>query len=197
MTPGGNTERFERLFSDHIDAVLAYALARVDPETAKDAVADTFLVAWRRLEDVPDSARAWLLGVTRRTLSGQRRSLRRQHRIVERIIRTGTGSGVTHESGDIVTDGFTASAALRRLRDADRELLCLIAWDGLDHSEAAEVLGCSPGTFAVRLHRARGRLEAALTTEERLGQDRDDSKQHVHDGDTTGTPTQEVPRDDS
>src|SRR5580700_7644300 len=85
MTTTGNVERFERLFSEHIDAVLGYALARVDPETAKDAVADTFLVAWRRLSDVPDAPRAWLLGVTRRTLAGHRRSLARQIRLVERL----------------------------------------------------------------------------------------------------------------
>ncbi len=71
VTHGEDVKRFEHLFADHVDAVLRYALARVDPETAKDAVADTLLVAWRRLSDAPEPARAWLLGITRRNLAGQ------------------------------------------------------------------------------------------------------------------------------
>jgi RNA polymerase sigma-70 factor (ECF subfamily) len=166
VTPGGDEERFERLFADHIDAVLGYALARVDAETAKDAVADTFLVAWRRLEDVPDPARAWLLGVTRRVLSGQRRSRRRQLRLMERLASSGPGSDISGEFTDLVTDRAAVAAALSRLRPLDRELLCLVVWDGLDHDQAAAVLECSAGTFAVRFHRARKRFEAALAAED-------------------------------
>ena len=166
VTPAGNVERFERLFTDHIDLVLGYALARVDPETAKDAVAETFLVVWRRLDEVPDPARSWLLGVTRRTLAGQRRGRSRQHRLVERIARTWVSSELFDESMDPVTDRSVVIAALNKLRAGDRELLCLMAWDGLDNTEAAELLGCSTKALAVRLHRARGRLESALAAEE-------------------------------
>lgn len=67
---------------------------------------------------------------------------------------------------DLVAERSVVSAALGALREADREVLCLIAWDGLDQVEAAEVLGCSPGAFKVRLHRARGRLEKALVEED-------------------------------
>jgi RNA polymerase sigma factor (sigma-70 family) len=168
MTPTGNVERFERLFTDHIDAVLGYALARVDPETAKDAAAETFLVAWRRLDNVPDPARSWLLGVTRRTLAGQRRGRRRQYRLVERIARTWVGSELSDESMDRVADRSVVIVALNKLRAPDRELLCMVAWDGLDNTEAAAVLGCSTKTLAVRLHRARVRLESALTAEQEL-----------------------------
>jgi RNA polymerase sigma factor (sigma-70 family) len=157
-----DVERFELLFTEHLDAVLRYALARVDPETAKDAVADTFLVAWRRFDEVPDAARSWLLGITRRTLADQRRSRRRQRTLAERLADTQMGSGSSEEAVDAVADRFVVMAALRGLRSADREVLCLVAWDGLDHEEATKVLGCSPRTFAVRLHRARRRLEEAL-----------------------------------
>jgi RNA polymerase sigma-70 factor, ECF subfamily len=163
VTSNGNVERFDKLFTDHIDIVLAYALARVDPETAKDAVADTFLVAWRRLGEVPDPARSWLLGVTRRTLANQRRGLRRQRLVVERMTRTWVGPESSGESVEGFTERSTVIAALNGLRANDRELLFLVAWDGLDHKEAAEVLNCSPRAFAVRLHRARRRLESALS----------------------------------
>ena len=166
MTTTGNVERFERLFREHVDAVLRYALARVDPETAKDAVADTFLVAWRRFDEVPDATRSWLLGITRRTLADQRRSRHRQHALAERLASTPTSTGSSKETIDGIADRFLVMGALRALRKADREVLCLVAWDGLDHKEAAEVIGCSPKAFAVRLHRARRRLEDALNARE-------------------------------
>jgi RNA polymerase sigma factor (sigma-70 family) len=168
VTPGGTVERFERLFIDHLDAVLAYALARADPETAKDAVAETFLIAWRRLGEVPEPPRAWLLGVTRRTLAGQRRSRRRQHRLVQRILDMEVGFDTTREFEETVTDRFVVAAALGRLRAGDREMLCLVAWDGLDHHELAETFRCSPAAADVRLHRARRRLRAALASEDEL-----------------------------
>ncbi|MEO8293126.1 MAG: hypothetical protein ABI635_08290 [Actinomycetota bacterium] len=63
-----NLGRFETLFLDHADAVLAYAARRSDPDTAQEVVADTFVVAWRRMAAVPDPALLWLLGVARRVL---------------------------------------------------------------------------------------------------------------------------------
>ena len=59
-------ERFERIYRENFRAVLRFALLRIDPERAKDVTAETFLVAWRRLGDVPAEPRAWLLGVARR-----------------------------------------------------------------------------------------------------------------------------------
>jgi RNA polymerase sigma-70 factor (ECF subfamily) len=172
MASDGNVERYQRLFADHIDLVLGYALARVDPEAAKDAVAETFLVAWRRLDDVPDPARAWLLAVTRRTLAGQRRSRRRQQRLLQRLVSLGEGANGSGEFVEAVADRSLVVAALATLRPSDRELLCLIAWDGLDSNEVAEVLHCSPGAVAVRLHRARRRLEMALVAQDGLQKSR-------------------------
>ena len=197
VTPTGNVERFERLFTDHIDAVLGYALARVDPETAKDAAAETFLVVWRRLDEVPDPARSWLLGVTRRTLAGQRRGRRRQHRLIERITRTWVGSEPSDEAMDRVADRFVVIAALDKLRAADRELLCLVAWDGLDHAEAAEVLGCSTKALAVRLHRARERLESALAAEEGRPMASGRSTDRPALGPDEGNQMEEMTRDDT
>jgi DNA-directed RNA polymerase specialized sigma24 family protein len=65
---------FGRLYREHGRAILAYALRRVgDPEDAADVVAETFLIAWRRLGDVPagDRARLWLYAVARRVVANQ------------------------------------------------------------------------------------------------------------------------------
>jgi DNA-directed RNA polymerase specialized sigma24 family protein len=67
-------ERFEGLFRQNYAAVRAYALRRAPHDVAQDVAAETFLVAWRRLDDVPDDALPWLYGVARRVLANQRRS---------------------------------------------------------------------------------------------------------------------------
>src|SRR5690242_7391531 len=88
MTGDDQADRFRRLFADTQRDLLAYALRRVDrAEDAADVVAETFLVAWRRLDHVPpgDDARLWLYGVARRQLANQRRGQLRRSRLAERL----------------------------------------------------------------------------------------------------------------
>ena len=148
--------RFEGLFRTHADAVRGYALRRTDPDDADDVVAETFLIAWRRLDDVPADATPWLLGVARRVLSNRRRSDRRvvslSNRLAERERRKPLAAT---DDSDLVS---TIEAALDRLPDKEREALRLLAWEGLSTGEAAVVLGCTRATLAVRAHRARRRL---------------------------------------
>lgn len=161
------SERFEQLWSQHSSAVLRYALRRVPASYVDDVVADTFIVVWRRLADVPEPALPWLLGVARGVAANHVRSLNRQTALAARLASQPepatpvTGSG----SSDMVT------AALDMLSDDDRELLTLIAWDGLEPREAALVLGCASATVRVRLHRARRRLREALDNFDNSGRD--------------------------
>lgn len=143
----------------HEQRVLAYALRRAPLEVAKDAVADAFLAAWRRFEELPRDPLPWLLAATRKTLANQRRSAVRQEHVVGRVK---DAYGVTPLQRDEPNDGATVLAALARLDDSDREALTLIAWDGLTPAEAARVLDCSASAFRVRLHRARRRFASAL-----------------------------------
>ncbi len=147
--------RFEGLFRSHAGAVRGYALRRTDPDEAEDVVAETFLIAWRRFDDIPANAAPWLLGVARRVLSNRRRSDRRvlslSDRLAERERRKPSGTGDTDLR-------LTIEAALERLPEKEREALRLLAWEGLSTVEAATVLGCTRATLAVRMHRARRRL---------------------------------------
>jgi RNA polymerase sigma-70 factor (ECF subfamily) len=148
-------ERFEDIFDANVGAVSAYALRRTTPGDADDVVAETFLVAWRRLGEVPREAKPWLLGVARRVLANQRRAAERRTALVERVAQERKLEPEPAQSSPILK-------ALGRLSDADRELLCLHAWEELSTSEAAAVLGCSRAAAKVRLHRARGRLRTEL-----------------------------------
>lgn len=152
----GRTDRFDRIYEEHATAVLAYALRRCDAGRADDVLSDVFLTVWRRLDDVPAEPRAWLLGVARRVLSNQHRALRRQEAVRERLrAHAPTFSGSDLGGGDL-------AGALEALSERDRELLLLIAWDGLSPQEAAGVLGIRAGALSMRLSRARARLRVAL-----------------------------------
>ena len=157
-------ERFERLYHRHARAVLAYALRRARrPEDAADVLSEVMLVAWRRLETIPDGedARYWLLGVARNTLANQSRSAGRRTRLGERL-RTQVAAefaddiAASHETRALVHE------ALGSLPPGDREILLLTAWEGLEPSQAAAVLAIAPEAARTRLHRARARLRREL-----------------------------------
>lgn len=155
-------ERFEVLYHQHFRAVLRYALARVEPERAKDVAAETFLIAWRRIGDVPGEPAAWLFAVARRVIAGQLRADARREALTARLAVVGGRDTGPPDPADQIAQRDSALAALARLGEVDREVLKLIAWDGLPASTAAQVLGMSQLNFAVRLHRARRRLAAEL-----------------------------------
>jgi RNA polymerase sigma-70 factor, ECF subfamily len=156
--------QMDALFTSHAADVFAFALRRTSRSAAQDAVSETFLVAWRRFDSVPEAPKPWLLGVARRVLANQRRSDGRQI-----ALRTRLGSPqpnlTEHDAADHApTQGDGAVlAALAALTPAERDAITLIAWDGLNAEEAATVLGCSRAAFYVRVHRARRRLAAALS----------------------------------
>jgi RNA polymerase sigma-70 factor (ECF subfamily) len=154
-------DRFEELFREHYGAVRGYALRRAPSELAQDAISETFLVAWRRLDDVPADALPWLFGVARRVLANQRRSAARSSALEQRLAATATIAG-SKDPGENAGEGETLRAALARLSERDREALMLVAWHGLSGARAARAAGCTRATFAVRLHRARARLAAQL-----------------------------------
>lgn len=152
--------RFEALFREHAEVVLAYAMRRIDPEAAKDVVAETFTIAWRRFVDVPAAARPWLLAVARRVLANQHRSSNRARALTLQLVQE-WGPATADPAGELDT-ALSALPALAQLPPSEREALQLLAWEGLTPSEAASVLGCSRGAFAVRVHRARRKMRRHL-----------------------------------
>ncbi len=168
-SPGDHRERFERIFHAEYAAVLRYAAMRADLDIAKDAAAQTFLVAWRRRSEIPDPPRAWLLGVTRRTLADLRRSRRRQEDVRSRLAAGEAAGAHAYDSPTTEGDRELVGSALDQLGDADAEALRLVYWDDLSCREAAEILGCSVTAFKVRLLRARRRAGRALEHLDRAG----------------------------
>lgn len=150
-------ERFSWLFEAHYGLVHAFAERRVGRDLADEVAAETFLVAWRRLEAVPAEPLPWLYGVARNVVLRQRRASARHATTQELIARERPGP-VTDDDGE--HDGLWR--AWEQLSDNDREVLSLAAWEELSVRDAAQVLGVPASVFSVRLHRARRRLERHL-----------------------------------
>lgn len=161
LTGAASRERFEELFAAHREAVLGYLRRRTDSgHDAADLLADTFLVAWRRLDDVPldPQTRPWLYGVARRVLANHRRGEGRRHALATKLRDELTELDTTE-----LPDDSPAARAFRALPEQDQELLSLVAWEELDTAEIATVLGISRNAVRIRLHRARKRFAKLLT----------------------------------
>ena len=157
-----HAELFRHLYLECYPHVLAYATSLVGRQAGEDITSETFAIAWRRRAEVQPVSLPWLLGVARNLVRELRRRDAKQYELaVAEGVRIST-SREPNDPAEDVTERLAVLDALARLSDADRELLTLIAWQGLNQSEAAEVLGCSNATLSVRLHRARRRLEKAM-----------------------------------
>lgn len=152
--------RFERVFAAHYAAVVKYAVRRVGAPAADEVAAETFLVAWRRLDRVPDDALPWLYATARRVVANEYRRRKRAARLGDRV--AAQACPVPADPAEFVPDGIRVRTALANLPERDREVLRLIEWEQLTAAEAARVLGCTKASFTVRLHRARRRLARAL-----------------------------------
>ncbi|MEU7865626.1 sigma-70 family RNA polymerase sigma factor [Dactylosporangium sp. NPDC049140] len=148
-------EWFTRLFAAHFEAVVRYAFRRVfDAGVATDLAQEAFIVAWRRRDDVPVRELPWLYGVARNVIANHRRGKAPPVVPHETALRAGF-EDTSAEMVDVLR-------AISALPERDQEILRLVAWEELELREAAVVLGCSKSAAAVRLHRARKRLQAAL-----------------------------------
>lgn len=160
---GTDEARFTEIYRRLYPRVRAYAARRAVDTAAEEATNDAFLVAWKKFHQLPADPLPWLLVATRNALSEQRRRDVRQITLASEVAATldvgaATSPGADHD----VVERITVLTALDSLSGQDRETLMLTVWDGLPYRQAAEVSGCSTAAFAVRHHRARRRLEAAL-----------------------------------
>ncbi|MFV0526635.1 MAG: RNA polymerase sigma factor [Acidimicrobiales bacterium] len=157
--------RFRSVYEANYGPIDGYCRRRLPPDAADEAVNEVFVVAWRRLDDLPPDGevRPWLFGVARNVVANASRSDRNRRRLTERLTAT-PGTAPTAPAADQHgVDGVVA--ALERLGGNDQDLLRMVAWDGLSLAEVASVLDCTVNAATIRLHRARRRLSDALLDE--------------------------------
>jgi RNA polymerase sigma factor (sigma-70 family) len=156
---------FEQLFRDTRTDLLAYVMRRSQSaEDAADVLAETYLIAWQKLDSIPtgERARLWLFGVARNLLLKGASRHRSRHVLVERL------AGELRRAHPLpapVEDERSSAlrSALAALPERDRELLMLTAWEGLTPKQIAVVVDTPANLVRVRLHRARTRLKRDLT----------------------------------
>ncbi|TDE98662.1 RNA polymerase sigma factor [Occultella glacieicola] len=149
-------DRFDRLYQAHRPDLERFVRRRVSPAQVEDVVAETFLVAWRRLDDLPTDPRPWLFGIARNLMLRSVRSTGRWHALQVRL--AAEPRPATEDLATEVATRTDLARAWAKLSVGEQEVLALIGWDGLSAGEAATVLGCHVGTFRMRLLRARRHL---------------------------------------
>lgn len=159
--------RFTEMYRQSYRRVRAYAARRAPESIAQDATDEAFLIAWKKLDQLPDDPLPWLLVAARYALSEHVRREGKQVALVELVTSRPNSTSPTAPGADhSALERLAVLAALELLSDQDRETLMLTVWDGLTHRQSAEVAGCSAAAFAVRHHRARRRLAAALALQD-------------------------------
>lgn len=159
-------QRFRLLYESSYADLVAYCRRRIAPSAVDDVVAQAFLIAWQRLDDVTDDPRPWLFGVAHNVIRNRRRQDARAAILLDVLVTEIT----TRQDVDdpLALDEVQALVeALHAMKEADAELVRLTAWEGLPHADIAVVLGCSENAVAIRLHRARGRLRDRLAKDRR------------------------------
>ncbi|MBF4161534.1 RNA polymerase sigma factor [Nocardioides acrostichi] len=156
--------RFEALASEVLEPVRRFLARRSDADSADDALADTLLVCWRRLEEVPEPALPWVYGVARHCLANLERAARRQRRVQGKVATLDPPREIQPGPLDGAEDdlAWAVRQAWEELRSDDAEVLRLWAWEQLEAAEIAQVLEVSANAASVRLHRAKGRLREIL-----------------------------------
>lgn len=159
--------QFRDIFDTSFEEIRGYCMRRLPVADANDAVAEVFMVVWRRLVDVPgdDTARAWLFAVARNVVRNRSRAIRRSGRLEGKLASLGPQDVAGPET--LVMASATQSeigAALARLRPSDREVIRLRCWEELSVAETAAVLGTSEKAAAKRYSRALQKVERVLGT---------------------------------
>lgn len=153
-------QRLTDLWVEHAGAIRRFARRRVDDAEVEDVVAETFAVVWRRLDQVPATALPWIYAVARNVIGTRLRSQGRTEALRAKV----AGEPAEQASAAEVeaVERVHLVQAWSQLTEAEREVIALVAWEGLSSTEAATVMQCLPSTFAVRLLRARRRLAHLL-----------------------------------
>ncbi len=139
-----------------------YALRRAEPPLAEEVVNEAFLVAWRRLDEVPEEPLPWLYGTAKHVLANRRRDAARHARRIGAAAAESGARDAARDPAERLAERDAALRAFTGLSEPDREALRLVAWERLSLAEAARAAGVSRPAFAMRVHRARRRLAARL-----------------------------------
>lgn len=171
----GNAMPFEALFDTFAGDVYRYVHRRTVRDDADDVVAEVFLIAWRRLGDIPAGfERPWLFRTAWNVLANTRR------KYSELPFGELPKELNLADIADTVIEDEGLRRAWARLSERDQEVIRLASWDGLDTRALAAALEMSVGGASAALSRARERLAKALDFENLVDERRDPPAHDIH-----------------
>jgi RNA polymerase sigma factor (sigma-70 family) len=156
---------FRMVFDEHHDAVHRFCLRRLGVDEGNDATAEVFLVAWRRMDAMPnqDETLPWLYGVARNVVRNHRRTHQRKVRLVSRL--SSYAPEVSDAAETVVvqnTESVEILDAMAGLRPVEQEVLRLKAWEELSNEQIGVILGMSDRAVEGRYARALKKLASRL-----------------------------------
>lgn len=167
----GSTAAFGELFARHGDAIYNYCFRRTGSwDSAQDLTSAVFLEAWRahqRMHVHEASTLPWLYGVATNVCRNARRSGYRARRALDRLPPTSDAPDHADDVAGRIDDERRMRdvlAVIEALPAAQRDVVALVVWEGLDYAAAAAALGFPIGTVRSRLSRVRERLSQRLAT---------------------------------
>lgn len=154
---GGDRDAFGEVFMALHPRILRLARVRLEPATAEDAAAETFVRAWSALGRYRETAvpfAAWVYGIARHVISDVARRSRKTAEPIDDI--AGEDFAPTTDTR------VRLAAALAALPDDQRRVVELKFFLGLTNDEVARALGKSPGAVNTQQWRALENLRRAL-----------------------------------
>jgi RNA polymerase sigma factor (sigma-70 family) len=163
---GGSAHAFGVLFDRHAKAVYNHCFRLTASwAEAEDHLQATFLLAWRKRDDVRlerESALPWLLTVATNVVRNEQRSLIRR---LKNLRRVGEERPVP-DHADRVAERLDDQRQMKDLLDAvlklprnEREALALCVWSGVSYADAAAVLGITESSVRARVSKAKSKLQ--------------------------------------
>jgi RNA polymerase sigma-70 factor, ECF subfamily len=150
--------RFEAIAAEIYEPLQRYLRRRARADDAADVLADTLLVVWRRLDDVPAEPLPWCIGAARRCLANHRRGDQRRLRLVERTAAQPRPATDDDPQVRVERADPALAAAIATLSESEAEIVRLWAWERLEPREIATALDLTPNAVSVALTRAKRKL---------------------------------------
>lgn len=160
---GGCELAFSTLFHRYYSALHAFVFRLcLDAAGAEDIVQEAFIKAARSLPVFRGEAsfRNWLYRIAMNTTRDWQRSMIRQEQASEELALQ-AGDAQAERTADF----GPVHEALAALSDEMRHAVVLVYYEGLNHAQAAKILGCAETTVSWRIFRARRQLKSLLEPE--------------------------------
>ncbi len=163
----GNALAFETLVRNHQQMIHALTFRMTGTAAdAEDLAQEAFIRAFEQIQSFNGGAKfsTWLYSIAMHACLNWRRAEARRFQAYEKCAEE-TASTLQPFNGSTAAAGMAqlAQAALMKLPAKQRAAVVLTIYDGLNHAEAAKILGCSETTISWRVFTAKRKLKRLLS----------------------------------